>query len=88
MDEHSSQIAKDIASNIDEKQYQLAINKARDYLEDQPSDEIEVLLVQSLFSLKQYVEARKEVMENPNAFTTNEQDFLLMIDVLLKQRIH
>ncbi|CAI2613358.1 hypothetical protein AKUA1202_09700 [Apilactobacillus kunkeei] len=84
MDEHSSQIAKDIASNIDEKQYQLAINKAKNYLEDQPSNEIEVLLVQSLFSLKQYVEARKEVMENPNAFTTNEQDFLLMINVLLK----
>ena len=84
MDEHSSQIAKDIASNIDDKQYQLAINKAKNYLEDQPSDEIEVLLVQSLFSLKQYVEARKEVMENPNAFTTNEQDFLLMINVLLK----
>ncbi len=34
MDEYSSQISKDIASNIDDKQYQLAINKAKNYLED------------------------------------------------------
>ncbi|GAA6112495.1 MAG: hypothetical protein M3005_03330 [Apilactobacillus sp.] len=84
MNEDNSQLIEKITKNISDGKYQLAANQAKDYLEIKPNEEIEVLLVQSLFQLKQYIEAKKEVIEFPNAFIKNEKDFALMLKVLIK----